>query len=279
VLLNVLKKSEMLAVDGIQCESFLFSRQEGSRFLGSQLNHVHGFTALSTHPKLSIGFDDAGYPVDRLVVRVSSDKEERELALFTALPRLLMEWLMADPKTQKRGTVTVLGVSLMKSVLTAPPNVIDSLLTREGVGRIRIIEVSLKTTLLEAKLQDTTSNEPASQPSQNRYDSNTCSNLLIVAHKNKSEEAPPANASTKKSEKTLGKQPATPVTANKQPHPVAGPSSSRASREPTPQADQPQSTPEEHPESSSSGAKTPHQNEPVLLMGEGRYKPLYASIS
>ncbi|RKL44288.1 hypothetical protein BFJ72_g4021 [Fusarium proliferatum] len=134
-LLNIMKKGEMLAVEGMQSEKVVLTRQKGSKCLGTGPNHKHGLTAPSTHPKLAIAVNEAGNALDRLVLHVSSDKEERDLALFTSLPRCLMKWLMADPKTQKWGMETLLGVSLLKSVLAAPPNVIDAILTREGVGR------------------------------------------------------------------------------------------------------------------------------------------------
>ncbi|KAF4952253.1 hypothetical protein FGADI_6873 [Fusarium gaditjirri] len=165
-LLNILKKGEMLAVQGMQSEKVVLTRQKGSRCLGTGPNHNHGLTAPSTHPKLAITVDEAGNALDRLVVYVSSDEEERDLALFTVLPQRLMAWLMADPKTRMLGTVTVLGVSLLKSVLTAPPNVIDAILTREGVGRVRVIEVNLTTMRQEVAPQNTTSNGPVDQPSQ-----------------------------------------------------------------------------------------------------------------
>lgn len=83
----------------------------------------------------------------------------------------------------------------------------------------------------------------------------------------------------KVSEKAVGKQPATLVTSNEQPDSVAGPSSPRAAQEPTPQADQPQSTPGKHTESSSSEMKTPPKDEPIPRSDEDLYKPRYASIS
>ncbi|KAF5557455.1 hypothetical protein FMEXI_778 [Fusarium mexicanum] len=164
-LLNILRKGELLAVEGIQSEKLLLSRKKGSRCLGTGPNHDHGFTAPSTHPELFIPSSNASHPVDKLVVYVSPDKEERDLALFTTLPQQLMEWLMTDLKTQKGGTAPLLGVSLLKNVLTAPPNIVDALLTSEGVGRIRIIEVNLTTMRQEAAPQNTTSNGPADQPS------------------------------------------------------------------------------------------------------------------
>ncbi|SCO05037.1 uncharacterized protein FFM5_08489 [Fusarium fujikuroi] len=264
-LLNILKKGEMLAVEGMQSEKVMLTRQK----------------APSTHPKLSIALDEAGNALDRLVLHISSDKEERDLALFTSLPRCLMNWLMADPKTQTWGTATLLGVSLLKSVLTAPPNVIDAILTREGVGRVRVIEANLTTMRQEVAPQNPTSNGPADQPSQSRYDCNPYSNVLFEfeAHMNRSEDAPPANTPAKTSDKALAKQLVTPVRSSQQPESVAGPSSARLSQETTPQTDQPQSSSGRHAESSSSDIKTLSKDEPVPSGNEEVYKPRYASIS
>ncbi|KAF5238366.1 hypothetical protein FANTH_10313 [Fusarium anthophilum] len=234
-LLNILRKGELLAVEGIQSEKLLLSLEKGFRCLGTGPSHDHGFYAPSTHPKPFIPSNDASHPVDKLVVYVSSDKEERDLALFTTLlPQRLMEWLMIDPKTQKGGTAPLLGVSLLKNVLTAPPNVIDAFLTSEGVGRIRIIEVNLSTMRQEAAPQNTTSNGPADQPSQSRFDYHPYSNVLFEfqAHRNRSENSAPANIPTKTSEKALAKQPATPVRSNEQPESVAGLSSARTKTDP-----------------------------------------------
>ncbi|KAF5708763.1 hypothetical protein FMUND_10438 [Fusarium mundagurra] len=205
---------------------------------------------------------DASHPVDKLVVYVSSHKEDRDLALFTALPQRLMQWLMADPKTQTWRAATSRGVSLLKNVLTAPPNVIDALLTSEGVGRIRIIEVNLTTMRQEATTQNTTSNEPTNQPLQSR-----------------SEDAPLANTPTKTSANALAKQPATPVRSSEQPESVAGPSSARVLQQTTRQADQPQSTSGRYTESPLSDIKAPSKDEPVPGRDEDVYKPRYASIS
>lgn len=280
-LLNILKKGEMLAVEGMQSEKVVLTRQKGSKCLGTGPNHKHGLTAPSTHPKLAITVDEAGNVLDRLVVHVSSDKEERDLALLTSIPRCLMKWLMADPKTQAWGTETLLGVSLLKSVLTAPPKVIDAILTREGVGRVRVVEANPTTMRQEVAPQNTTSNGPADQPSQSRYDCNPYSNVLFEfeAHRNRSDDAPPANTPTKTSEKVLAKQPVTPVGSSQQPESVVGPSSARLSQETTPQAEQPRSTPGKHIESSSSDIKTPSRDEPVPSGNEDVYKPRYASIS
>ncbi|KAF5721621.1 hypothetical protein FGLOB1_166 [Fusarium globosum] len=272
-LLNILKKGEMLAVEGMQSEKVVLTRQKGSKCLGTWPNHKHGLTAPSTHPKLAIAVDEAGNALDRLILHVSSDKEERDLALFTSLPRCLMKWLMADPKTQAWGTATLLGVSLLKSVLTAPPNVIDAILTREGVGRVRFIEANLTTIRQEVAPQNTTSNGPADQPSQSRYDCNPYSNE-VEAHRNRSEDASPATTPT-----TLAKQPVTPVRSSQQPQSAAGPSSARGSQETTPQAEQLQSTSGRHAEPSSSEIKTPSKDESSPSGNEGVYKPRYASIS
>lgn len=280
-LLNILKKGEMLAVEGMQSEKVVLTRQKGSKCLGTGPNHKHGLTAPSTHPKLAIAVDEAGNALDRLILHVSSEKEERDLALFTSLPRCLMKWLMADPKTQKWGMETLLGVSLLKSVLTAPPNVIDAILTREGVGRVRVTEVNRTMTRQEVAPQNTASNGPADPPSQSRYDCNPYLNVLFEfeAHSNRSEDAPPANTPTKTSEKALAKQPATPVRSSQQPQSAAGPSSARGSQETTPQAEQLQSTSGRHAEPSSSNIKTPLKDDPVLSGKEDVYKPRYASIS
>lgn len=280
-LLNILKKGEMLSVEGMQSEKVVLTRQKGSKCLGTGPNHKHGLTAPSTHPKLAIAVDEAGNALDRLVVHVSSDKEERDLALFTSLPRCLMKWLMADPKTQAWGTETLLGVSLLKSVLTAPPNVIDAILTREGVGRVRVLGVNPTMMHQEVAPQNTPSNGPADQPSQSRYDCNPYSNVTFEfeAHRYRSEDAPPANTPTNTSEKALARQPATPVRSSQQPESVAGPSSARLSQETTPQAEQPRPTPGKHIESPSSDIKTPPRDEPVPSGNEDVYKPRYASIS
>ncbi|KAF5624341.1 hypothetical protein F52700_9508 [Fusarium sp. NRRL 52700] len=170
-------------------------RAEGIlRCLGTGPIHCRGFMTPSTLPRPFIPSNDASHPVDRIVVYVSSDKEERDLALFKALPQRLIEWLMADPKTQKQGPATLLGVSLLKNVLTAPPSVIDVLLTSDGFGRIRTIEVNLTAMRQEATLQNTTSNEPVNQPSQSRYGSDPYSNVLFEfeAHSKRSENVPRA---------------------------------------------------------------------------------------
>ncbi|KAG5746275.1 hypothetical protein H9Q70_011038 [Fusarium xylarioides] len=162
-LLNILRKGELLTVEGIQSKKVLLSRQKGSKCLGTGPHRHHGFTAPSTHPNLFIPSHDARHTVDKLVVYVSSHKEERDLALFTVLPQRLMQWLMADPKTLTWRAAPSRGVSLLKNVLTAPPNVIDALLTSEGVGRIRINKVYRTTMRQEATPQNRTSKEPADQ--------------------------------------------------------------------------------------------------------------------
>ncbi|KAJ0145743.1 hypothetical protein HZ326_11505, partial [Fusarium oxysporum f. sp. albedinis] len=111
--------------------------------------------------------------------------------------------------------------------------------------------------------QNTTSKERAKKLSRTRFDFNSHHRLT-----------PP-----KVSGKAVGKQPATLVTSNEQPDSVAGPSSPRASQEPTPQADQLQSTPGKHTESSPSEMKTPPKDEPIPRSDEDLYKPRYASMS
>ncbi|KAF5695068.1 hypothetical protein FDENT_626 [Fusarium denticulatum] len=278
-LLNMLRKAEVLAVESIQSEMVLLSRGKGSKCLGTGPHHHHGFAAPSTHPKLFIPSNDASHPVDRLVVYVSPDKEERDRAVFMVLPQRLMQWLMADPRTLTWGAAPSRGVSLLKNVLTAPPNVIDALLTSEGVGRIRIMKVNRTAMHQEATPQNTTANEPAHQPSQSRHDSNPYSNVRLEfeAHRNRFENAPPANTRTKTSEKA---QTAIPFTFSQQPESVAGPSSARVSQEVTPQAYQHQSSSGRQTESTFMGhLKMPSKDEPVPSGIEDEYTPRYASIS
>ncbi|KAF5587901.1 hypothetical protein FPCIR_7383 [Fusarium pseudocircinatum] len=276
-LLNILRKAEVLAVEGMQSEKVLLSRGKGSRCLGTGPHHHHGFAAPSTHPKLFIPSNDANHPVDKLVVYVSPDQEERDQAVLTALPQRLMQWLMADPKALTWGAVPSRGVSLLKNVLTAPPNDIDALLTSEGVARIRIMKVNRTMMHQEAALQNTTSNEPAHQPSQSRHDSNPHSNVRFEfeARRNRFENAP-VDTPTKTSEKV---QPATPFTFSQHPESVAGPNSERVSQEVTPQADQHQSTSGRQTEFRSSDTKMPLKDEPVPSGNEDEYTPRYASIS
>ncbi|KAF5630980.1 uncharacterized protein FTJAE_8060 [Fusarium tjaetaba] len=73
--------------------------------------------------------------LDVLVALVPADKKQRQLAMAVALPRLLMEWLMTGPETYGRGSVEIpeLGVSLVKSVLSAPPELANDILEAEGI--------------------------------------------------------------------------------------------------------------------------------------------------
>ncbi|KAF9774157.1 hypothetical protein IL306_007907 [Fusarium sp. DS 682] len=271
-LLKLLKEGEMLAVEGLRSESLLLSDSPGSYCLGSAFKHACGFAVPSTEPKLSIGFDDSGRAVDRFVVRVSMAKEEQELACFTIFPRFLMAWLMTDPRTGRQGEITVLGMSLMKSVLTAPPHVIDAVLTQEGVGRIQMIDKVINSAPQEAKPPNTASTKHADEPSKNKYDPNMCQNLLHETYKNRSEESSPANTSTKKSERPLEKHPANAVPGNKQSEPVAEPNKPRTATKPTREDQQPQSTPEPSPKT----PKMSPQDGTVAFRGSGRQKPLYA---
>ncbi|KAF5545422.1 hypothetical protein FPHYL_10727 [Fusarium phyllophilum] len=81
------------------------------------------------YPHLNLSSSDA------LVARVPADKKQRQLAMAVALPRLLMEWLMTGPESYSRGCVDVpeLGVSLVKSVLSAPPELANDILEAEGI--------------------------------------------------------------------------------------------------------------------------------------------------
>nr|RBQ94572.1 hypothetical protein FVER53263_08670 [Fusarium verticillioides] len=277
-LLNILRNSEVLAVEGMQSEKVLLWRGKGSRCLGTGRHHHHGFAAPSTHPKLFIPSNDASHPVDKLVIYVSPDKEERELAVVTALPQRLMQWLMVDPKTLTWGAVPERGVSLLKTVLTAPPNAIDALLTSEGVLRILVTMANRTTLHQEATPQNTTSNEPAHQPSQPRHDSNPSSGVLFefVAHRNGIENAPLVSSLTETLEKV---QLASLFIFSQQSESAAGPSSTRVSQETTPQANQHKSTSGRQTESPSEDKKMPLKDEPVPSGDEDEYTPRYASIS
>lgn len=73
-----------------------------------------------------------------LVAYVPADKKQQQLAISVALPRLLMEWLMTPLKDYRHhhgGGVDVpeLGVSLVKSVLSAPPELANDILEVEGI--------------------------------------------------------------------------------------------------------------------------------------------------
>ncbi|KAF5574216.1 hypothetical protein FPANT_11894 [Fusarium pseudoanthophilum] len=277
-LINILRDAEVLAVEGIKSQKVLLTRGKNSRCLGTGPHRHNGFAAPSPLPKLFIPFHDAKHPVRKLVIYVSPDKEERQLAVIAALPQRLMQWLMADPKTLTWGDHHERGVSLLKKVLAAPPKAIDALLASEGVKTIQIRMANRRKLHQEATLQNTTSNEPAHRPFLLGHDFSPSSGVLFdfSAHRNGFANAPRASSLTETLEKV---QLASLFIFTQLPKPVAGPSSTMVSQEATPQANQHESTSGRQTESSSGDMKKPLKDEPVPSGDEDEYTPRYASIS
>ncbi|KAF5536516.1 hypothetical protein FNAPI_11726 [Fusarium napiforme] len=125
-MLGFLRGARMKEVDG------LFSQV---RLTGINMRDSHrkmtppGGFVKDMYPQLNLGSSDV------LVALVPADKKQRQLAMAVALPRLLMEWLMTGPETYGRGSVDIpeLGVSLVKSVLSAPPELANDILEAEGI--------------------------------------------------------------------------------------------------------------------------------------------------
>ncbi|KAF5651936.1 hypothetical protein F25303_3656 [Fusarium sp. NRRL 25303] len=87
-----------------------------------------------TYPQLKL-INSGGWQESALVAYVSADKKQRQLAMAVALPRLLMDWLMKGREAHSPGFVDVpdLGVSLVKSVLSAPPELANDILEAESI--------------------------------------------------------------------------------------------------------------------------------------------------
>ncbi|CCT75135.1 uncharacterized protein FFUJ_10762 [Fusarium fujikuroi IMI 58289] len=87
-----------------------------------------------TYPQLKM-VNSGSWQESALVAYVPADKKQRQFAITVALPRLLMDWLMTGREAYCWSFVDVpdLGVSLVKSVLSAPPELANDILEAEGI--------------------------------------------------------------------------------------------------------------------------------------------------
>ncbi|KAF9774156.1 hypothetical protein IL306_007906 [Fusarium sp. DS 682] len=135
-LLRALREAKMMEVDDMFSETKLIS-------IDSSGHHCSGddpVTVISdTYPQLKLS-TSFGYGWDRvtgrLVAHVPADKKQQQLATAVALPRLLMKWLLTPFNNIGWDDVVDipdLGVSLVKSVLSTPPDLANAILEAEGI--------------------------------------------------------------------------------------------------------------------------------------------------
>ncbi|KAF5574217.1 ATPase-like ATP-binding domain-containing protein [Fusarium pseudoanthophilum] len=109
----------------------------------AKMMEVKGHVAEDRYPqlRLSTSFGRSEHTWDeatgRLVAHIPTDKKQQELALKVALPRLLMKWLMTLRRNHGGSGYIIdipdLGVSLVKSILNAPPELANDILQAEGI--------------------------------------------------------------------------------------------------------------------------------------------------
>ncbi|RKL44287.1 hypothetical protein BFJ72_g4020 [Fusarium proliferatum] len=133
-LLQALRQAEMMEVEDMWSETKLTGIDMKDK---QHSPDGPGNVAQDTYPQLKLS-TSFGWEESRLVAHVPADKKQQQLAIAVALPRLLMEWLMTSPKYyvgDRGGRVDIseLGVSLVKSVLNAPPELANDILETEGI--------------------------------------------------------------------------------------------------------------------------------------------------
>ncbi|RBA22061.1 hypothetical protein FPRO05_00408 [Fusarium proliferatum] len=133
-LLQALRQAEMMEVEDMWSETKLTGIDMKDK---QHSPDDPGNVAQDTYPQLKLS-TSFGWEESRLVAHVPADKKQQQLAIAVALPRLLMEWLMTSPKYyvgDRGGRVDIseLGVSLVKSVLNAPPELANDILETEGI--------------------------------------------------------------------------------------------------------------------------------------------------
>ncbi|KAF5708765.1 hypothetical protein FMUND_10440 [Fusarium mundagurra] len=131
-LLQALRQAVMMEVEDMFSETKLIGidTRDNQNSLDDLGNMVE-----DTDPQLKLS-TSTGWR--RLVAHVPADKKQQQLAIAVALPRLLMEWLMVPPGYYHGGRggrvdIPELGVSLVKSVLNAPPELANDILEAEGI--------------------------------------------------------------------------------------------------------------------------------------------------
>ncbi|KAF5238367.1 hypothetical protein FANTH_10314 [Fusarium anthophilum] len=126
-LLRLLRAAKMMEVEDLFSEVKLTGINLRDRHHKS--DHP-GTYIKDTYPQLRLVVSNG-----TLVVYVPAGKKQQQLAMAFALPRLLTEWLIAGSEAYGQGCVDIpdLGVSLVKSVLSAPPELANDILEAEGI--------------------------------------------------------------------------------------------------------------------------------------------------
>ncbi|KAF5685967.1 hypothetical protein FCIRC_3065 [Fusarium circinatum] len=130
-LLQSLRHAIMIEVEDMFSETNLIGidTRDSQHSAGEPSNVVK-----DTYPQLKLTNSEPR----RVIAYAAADKKQQELAIAVALPRLLMEWLMTplnyyDGGRGGRVNIPELGVSLVKSVLNAPPELANDILEVEGI--------------------------------------------------------------------------------------------------------------------------------------------------
>ncbi|KAJ4264525.1 hypothetical protein NW762_005727 [Fusarium torreyae] len=115
-------EARMFEVDGMVSESTLLT-SPGPIAFSESASSDSKIIVPSTYPQLKLGdLHDRGV----------FGNEVNELIVH-ALPRQLMQWIMMDRYHDPPAEITDLGVSLMKSVLNAPPHLVNGRIEAEGI--------------------------------------------------------------------------------------------------------------------------------------------------
>ena len=136
-LLKTVQDALIFEVDDMVSESTLLTSPGPIYFNQFENSDAPKIKVTSTYPQVKLGNWRVngvfGNEVNELIVHVPTDKTQQQLALAVALPRQLMQWIMMERWHDPPAEITDLGVSLMKSVLNAPPHLVNDILEAEGI--------------------------------------------------------------------------------------------------------------------------------------------------